>query len=201
MLKLTLLSLSLFSSLSFANNVFIYSDNVSGSIPVGTAMNKISSESLVLDVPSGLKVMAYSGINFNGEVSQYKEGEHSNLNMQSFKVEADVNPSFSMIFNEYNPDPSYCVDIKYSNKDYELITAATVCSGETKEIFTSIPDGFSAGESILFGIYKDDKFLLMGNLAIRANGEIVLNGRPNTGGGVRAYAQTPSLLNLNYYRR
>ncbi len=126
MLKLTLLSLSLFSSLSFANNVFIYSDNVSGSIPVGTAMNKISSESLVLDVPSGLKVMAYSGINFNGEVSQYKEGEHSNLNMQSFKVEADVNPSFSMIFNEYNPDPSYCVDIKYSNKDYELIIAATV---------------------------------------------------------------------------
>ncbi len=41
----------------------------------------------------------------------------------------------------------------------------------------------------------------MGNLAIRANGEIVLNGRPNIGGGVRAYAQTPSLLNLNYYRR
>jgi hypothetical protein len=199
--KLSILSLSLVSTFVFANNVFIQSDNITGLIGDGTVINKINPESLSLDVPSGLKVTAYSDVNFNGEASQYKEGEHTNLKIQSFKVEQDIQTSFSMAFNEYNPDDSYCVDVRYNNKNYENITVATICSGETKEIFTVIPDGFSAGESIPFAVWKDDSFILMGTLDVRSTGEMTLNGKPSVTGGVRAYAQTPSLLNMTYYRK
>ena len=200
-LKLSILSLSLLSTFTFANNVFVSSNDISGIIGEGTVINKINSESLSLDVPSGLKVMAYSDVNFNGEVSQYKEGEHRNLQIQSFKVEQDIQTSFSMAFNEYIPDGDYCVDVKYNNKNYENVTVATICGGETKEIFTAIPDGFFAGDSILFSIWKENSPILMGNLDVRATGEMTLNGKPNVTGGARAYAQTPSLLNMTYNRR
>lgn len=200
MFRLSVIATCLFPAFVFANNVALQDEGLSGFVGIGTAFDQYQTDSLSIDVPAGVKVLAYPSPKFSGEVIHYKEGTYSDIELGSFKVEKDIQTSFSIALNEYRPDSNYCLDVIYNDKNFQNVVAESVCSGEIKEVFTSIPEGYVGGDTLPFSIARNGMTIIFGSLQINGDGSMVLTSRPYASGGVSMYVQSPTLLNVNYYR-
>ncbi|EGU39833.1 hypothetical protein VII00023_03468 [Vibrio ichthyoenteri ATCC 700023] len=83
-LILSVIAACLFPAFVFANNVYIQNEGVSGFVGIGTAFDLYQTNSLSIEVPQGVKVLAYPSTGFSGGEVQYKEGQYSNIELGSF---------------------------------------------------------------------------------------------------------------------
>lgn len=198
MLKLSILTLTLLPVFAIANTITITGENISGTIPIGTSINKVISEGISLDVNSGTKVIAYLNEEFDGEQTEYKEGKYTNVTMKSFTVNRDINTAYSITFKDYTKSSETCLDLKYTNRRHELITTGKICQGETKKLLDSAPADFRIGDTIHYSIWKDDSSLVTGQITVQSKGELISSRRASAVRGVRAIAETPSHLRVGF---
>lgn len=200
MLKLSILTLSLLPVFAIANTITITGENISGTMPIGTSINKVISEEISLDVNSGTKVIAYLNEEFDGEQTEYKEGSHTNVIMKSFTVDKDINTSYSITYKNYAKSTEACLDLKYTNRNREQITTGRICEGETKKLLDSAPTDYRIGDSFPFSIWQGDTPIANGQITIQQNGKLFSTRRATAVKGVRVTTESPIHLRVGFIK-
>lgn len=201
MLKMSVLALSLISAFASANNVTISNENIYSSISIGSSISITQSDVFSLDIPSGTKLVNFSSENFEGEKTVYKKGVYLDISLHSFTVENDINTGYSMTFQDFERNSKTCLDVKYTSKHFEDITSATLCNGDTKEVFTAAPQGYREGDYIPFSVWEGNKTILWGQMYVQSTGMLTLSRKPSTIRGVKTTSISPSHLRIGYTQK
>ncbi|EMD1178593.1 hypothetical protein VP758_005220 [Vibrio harveyi] len=157
-IKLSVLTLSIFSFYSLADATLFQAGEPLAKLPQGSVIfNQVPVHSK-LEVKEGTEVKAYSLPNLRGDVTLYKQGTYNvTAPIKSLSVEKHVSKNIQLTLNEWAPNSYECATVYYNN-DNGKNKLTEICSGETVTLFEDGIENYylpNNGEVFISASYKN----------------------------------------------